>query len=72
MPGFAQDILPLFREKDVKSMAFAFDLRAHAEVRANADSIYESLAGGNMPCDGAWTPERVALFRKWMDDCYQP
>lgn len=72
MVSFAQDIRPLFRDHDVSSMAFIFDLSVYADVRAHADSIYESLAGGDMPCDGAWPPERVTLFRQWMDDGYQP
>jgi hypothetical protein len=72
MPGFAQDIRPLFRDRDVRAMRSAFDLGEYADVRAHADAIYDQLAGGTMPCDGAWPAERVALFREWMDDGYQP
>ncbi len=71
MPGFAQDIRPLFRDRDVRAMRSAFDLGAYADVRAHADAIYDQVANGTMPCDGAWPPEHVALFREWMDGGYQ-
>jgi len=72
MPGFAADIRPLFRDKDVKRMAFAFDLASYDDVKSNAPGIYERLADGSMPCDGAWSPEQIALFRQWIDDGLQP
>ena len=72
MPGFAADIRPLFREKDIKRMAFAFDLRDCEDVKANAEGIYERLADGSMPCDGVWPAEQVALFRRWMDAGLDP
>ena len=72
MPGFAQDIRPLFRDEDVNAMTFAFDLSDCDDVRTHADAIHESLAGGDMPCDEAWPRDRVALFRQWMDGGYQP
>jgi hypothetical protein len=65
--GFERDIRPLFREKDVTSTASAFDLSSYDDVRARADSILAVLSDGRMPCDGAWAPERVALFREWID-----
>ena len=33
----------------------------------NADRIYQRLANGSMPCDGAWPPEQVERFRGWID-----
>ena len=65
-PTFERDIKPLFRDRDVRSMAFAFDLRDHDEVAANATGILSRLEAGNMPCDGPWPDERVALFRTWV------
>ena len=53
-------------------MRFAFDLWSHEDVSANATAIFEKLSTGAMPCDGAWPPERIGLFRRWMDtfaDC---
>jgi hypothetical protein len=70
MASFAQDIRPLFREKDVRSMSFAFDLNDYDQVKTNADEIYEKLISGEMPCDGAWSQDRVALFKQWMDGGY--
>jgi hypothetical protein len=64
--GFERDIRPLFREKDVASMTFKFDLSSYDDVRANSDHILRRLSNGTMPCDGAWPPEHVALFGEWV------
>jgi hypothetical protein len=64
---FAQDIRPLFRDRDVRSMSFAFDLSSYEEVRRNAEEIYARLADGSMPCDGSWRSEDVERFRAWID-----
>jgi hypothetical protein len=53
MQGFAQGILPLFRDKDVQAMRSAFDLGAYADVRAHAQAIYDRLASGGRSCDRA-------------------
>jgi hypothetical protein len=50
--SYERDIRPLFRDRDVNSMSFAFDLASYDDVRANAQAIYEKLADGSMPCDG--------------------
>lgn len=65
--SFDADIKPLFREKDRNSMRSAFDLWSYADVKANADAIGEHLKNGSMPCDGAWPPERVELFERWVE-----
>jgi hypothetical protein len=65
-PGFDEHIKPLFRERDRKSMKFVFDLWAYDEVAAHGDAISERLEDGSMPCDGAWPPERIAVFRRWL------
>jgi hypothetical protein len=64
---FAQDIRPLFRDRDVRSMSFAFDLSSYEDVRTNAEEIYERLADGSMPCDRSWPSEDVERFRAWID-----
>jgi hypothetical protein len=66
-PSFERDIRPLFRSKDIESMSGAFDLSSYEDVRTNADGIYQALANGSMPCDGAWSPEQVEQFRGWID-----
>jgi nitrite reductase/ring-hydroxylating ferredoxin subunit/uncharacterized membrane protein len=72
MPGFSQDIRPLFREKDVSSMIQAFDLSSYDSVKAHADAIYGRVANGTMPCDGAWPRDRIALLRAWIDQGCTP
>ena len=70
--SFERDIRPLWRERDVRSMSFAFDLSSYDDVRDNAEAIYERLDAGTMPCDGAWPAEDVNRFRAWMDGGSQP
>ena len=70
--SFERDIRPLWREGDVRSMSFAFDLSSYDDVRNNAEAIFEQLAAGTMPCDGAWPAEDVNRFRAWMDGGSQP
>ena len=64
---FATDIKPLFREKDRSSMLGRFDLWSFEDVRENAQRILGTLRGGRMPCDGAWSDERINLFVQWID-----
>ncbi len=66
-PSFERDVRPLFRSEDVDAMSFAFDLSSYDDVRGAAEEIYERLADGTMPCDTRWPPERVELFRRWID-----
>ena len=70
--GFEDDIKPLFREKDHQRMAFAFDLWSYEDVKENADGILERLEEGDMPCDGAWPPDQIDMFRAWIDGGYVP
>ena len=65
--SFATDIRPLFRDRDIRSMQFAFDLASYEDVRTHAEAIHETLAAGQMPCDGAWPDEDVRRFRSWLD-----
>lgn len=66
-PSFETDIRPLFRPKDISEMAEAFDLSSYQDVVSNAESIYQRLAQGDMPCDEAWSTSQVRQFRAWMD-----
>jgi hypothetical protein len=66
-PSFARDLLPLFREGDVESMSFAFDLSSYDDVRENAEEIHARLADGTMPCDAPWPDQDVERFRRWID-----
>lgn len=66
-PTFDKDIKPLFREEDQKAMEYIFDLWDYQDVKDNAQSIYDEVKAGGMPCDGAWSEDKVELFRRWMD-----
>jgi hypothetical protein len=69
---YAVDIRPLFRDGDVSSMSFAFDLASYEDVRANAEEIYARLVDGTMPCDAEWPAEDVERFRTWIDSGSPP
>ena len=64
--GFETVIKPMFREKDRRSMEFAFDLWSRDDVSENADAILARLKAGTMPCDGAWPQAQVDLFERWV------
>ena len=64
--SFQRDVRPMFREKDRDSMRRAFDLWSLSDVQAHQDAILDRLRNGTMPCDGAWPPERVAVFQHWI------
>lgn len=70
--SFARDIRPLLRQEDIDAMRFRFDLSDYEAVKAHASAIYARLAEGSMPCDGRWPPDRVLLFRRWMDQGCNP
>jgi hypothetical protein len=73
--GFEADIKNLFRpvpDQSVMLNISGFDLRKFEDVRDNAERIFERIADGTMPCDGSWPPDRVATFRKWIDDGMKP
>jgi CDGSH-type Zn-finger protein/truncated hemoglobin YjbI len=65
--SFAAHIKGLFRERDRQSMKFAFDLWSYEDVKAHAQPIVEQLQAGTMPCDGAWTYEKIDAFQRWID-----
>ena len=72
--SFATDIRPLFRDSpDVDSMrGYGLDLSFYEEVKERASEIYVRFEDGNMPCDEPWPPERLAIFRLWMDEAFPP
>jgi hypothetical protein len=65
--SFAAHVKPLFREHDRTSMTFALDLWLAADVQAHAADILQRLRDGTMPCDGAWPPEKIEVFRRWAE-----
>lgn len=48
-------------------MAAHFDLWDYGDVSLRADTIAIRVSIGQMPCDGAWSPDKVALFQRWVD-----
>jgi hypothetical protein len=71
-PNFSADIKPLFRERDRRAMTFLFDLWDYEAVKENAEAILAATEGGDMPCDGAWSVERVEILRRWIEGGCQP
>ena len=67
-PSFAQDVKPLFRERDRETMmgVAEFDLWKHADVAEHSRAILGRLEDGSMPCDRPWPDDQVALFRRWV------
>ncbi len=63
---FEKHIKALFRPRDHQSMTFAFDLWAYSDVKQHADAILERLRNGTMPCDGAWPPDKIEVFARWV------
>ncbi len=63
-PTSARDIQPLFRARDRASMSWALDLWNYHDVSTHAQAILERLSSGTMPCDGKWSEEQIAQFRR--------
>lgn len=63
---FDTHIKPLFRPMDRNSMKFAFDLWSEADVSRHGEAILGRLKSGTMPCDGAWSVDKVTLFETWL------
>jgi hypothetical protein len=73
--SFASDIKPLFRDQDVACMTPRHIPLRDATwmcVPANAERVHRRLADKTMPKDGPWPPERIALFKAWMDQGCRP
>jgi CDGSH-type Zn-finger protein/truncated hemoglobin YjbI len=64
---YDQHIKQLFRQMDRQSMKWAFDLWLYDDVVKHAAGILQRLKAGSMPCDGAWSDEKIAVFQRWID-----
>lgn len=69
---FERNIKPLFRADDRDSMKWAFDLWSYNDVKAHAAAIVQRLRDGSMPCDGAWSAQKVDVFQRWIDSGMSP
>lgn len=65
--GFGTHIKTLFRERDRQAMQSRFDLWSYDDVSRHAEVILTRLQDGTMPCDGAWPPAQIDLFRRWVE-----
>ncbi len=65
--SFERHVRQLFRERDRRSMRFAFDLWAYEDVRQHAPEILERVRNGTMPCDGAWPEAWVDALDRWIE-----
>jgi hypothetical protein len=77
--GYAKDIKPLFRGIDVNHMAAqGLDLNSYDDVKNSAQEIYNRLTTNQqqlMPptsSGGPWSVGKIARFKQWIDDGYQP
>ena len=64
--SYEQHIKTLFRHRDRQSMKFAFDLWSYDDVKRNAHAILQRVRNGSMPCDGAWSQEKVDALERWV------
>ena len=64
--SFETHVKPMFRERDRRSMEFAFDLWSLDDVSQHAADILVRLQDGTMPCDGGWSEAQIELFERWI------
>jgi hypothetical protein len=69
--NFTNDIKPLFRQEDRDAMInqppLPMDLWSYNDVYTYANEILQAVQNGTMPCDGPWTPDKVATFQAWIN-----
>jgi len=71
--GFATDIRPLFRDKDINAMkSFGIDLSSYEDVKRRAQDIYARLSAKRMPCDGPWSDDHMQKLKEWMQTGMEP
>lgn len=72
---YAHDIRPLFRDGDITCMTKRGVMLGDVNwmcVPANANKVYGALSSGFMPPDGTWPPNRLNLFKAWIDGGLKP
>jgi hypothetical protein len=73
--SYAVDIKPLFSQsqRDCMLQRRKWDLFDYDAVNKRARAIYVAVQDGSMPQgETPWPEDRVALFKKWMDEGCQP
>jgi hypothetical protein len=75
MLTFSHDISPLFGPHDISCMVPHGVLLNNSDwmcTPANAQKVYAAVAAKRMPPGQPWPPDRLALFKAWMDGGYKP
>jgi hypothetical protein len=65
--SFELHVQDLFTQRDQEAMLLQFDLWDVEDVRDNSAAILEQVSSGRMPCYGAWSEDKIVLFRRWVD-----
>jgi hypothetical protein len=79
--SFQKDILPLFTQTDIDHMGH-FDIilndYSYMSQPDNAANVYAQVSQGAMPPtpseggEGPWSPDKVGLFKTWIEEGYPP
>ena len=81
VPGFANDIRPLFQQVDIDHMNWFCDLSSYDDVKLHAQEILDRLKGHGGPVmppppsgggNGPWSTGNITLFQNWINGGYQP
>ena len=78
MLTYQQDIFPMFRPSDIACMDRHPTQDVHLGdsawmcVLTNAQRVYDALNAGDMPPDGKWPDNKIASFKRWMDEGCHP
>lgn len=77
--SFKSDVLPLFTRIDIQHMTekeVPLDDYSFMSQPANASRVYTAVSSGWMPPSDSgaqtWSPDKVELFKAWMDGGCQP
>ncbi|WP_218827374.1 MoaF-related domain-containing protein [Caballeronia sordidicola] len=66
---YSKDILPLFRDTDIKCMTRRGVPLSDSSWMCNPDhakKVYAKLSSGEMPPDAPWPPQQIELFNQWI------
>lgn len=67
-PTWQADIKGLFNDGDIACMKRrGLDLSSYQDVKANAQSILDSIASGFMPPGNPWPQNWIDTFRRWIE-----
>ena len=77
--SFKTDILPLFTSMDIDHMSALgakLDDYSFMSQPDKASLVYDAVSTGKMPPSTSgeepWSPDKVQLFKAWMDGGYAP